>query len=316
MKKLYLENFEYSNFVFLDNNFYIEKEIEGNKEDVLYKVASTKSHYLKDIKNIKCIDNNTTYLEEFISGKTLDQIDIKKLSFLEVKLIIKDILKAMNDLHELDVIHRDIKPENIVITKNNNAILIDYNIARVFNDNKNKDTTLYGTEYYASPEQYGSLQTSFSSDIYSFGKTIKEVFQEHSEYKKIEKIIDKCLEFDPNNRYDSVVKILNILDDKKNSSNKIFKLVGLLLLFISIITEMQTSILYAKTYNVNNIILYSDMVAILLLGIFCLLLLFRLNIFNKEVSFLKNIFNGFIYLFIIAALMVSLESVFSLIISI
>ncbi len=310
MKKLYLENFEYSNFVYFNNGFYIEKEIEGNRSEVLKKISSTKSMYLKDLKEINYKNDKTTYLEEYISGETLSEKNVIGLSFEEIKIILKDLLLAMKDLHSVGVIHRDIKPENIIITKTNNAILIDYNITRIFDDNKNKDTTLYGTEYYASPEQYGSLQTSFSSDIYSFGKTIKEVFGNNKNYNKIEKIIDKCLEFDPNNRYKDVDEILSILDSKINS-NKKFKIAAIFLLFISLLSQLETSILYAKESNLNGTIILLSLIGDFLIVIVSIYLLFKIKIFNKEMNFFKGLINIFIFLFIVATMYVFFDEVIS-----
>ncbi len=311
MKKLYLDNFEYSNFVFLKNNFYIEKEIQGNKEEVLKLISSSSSMYLKDIKNIKFKDGKTIYLEEYISGKTLAEKKVDNMSYEEIKVILKDLLLAMKDLHKLYIVHRDIKPENIIITKTNNAILIDYNIARIFSDDKNKDTTLYGTEYYASPEQYGSIQTSFSSDIYSFGKTIKEVFESNKNYKEIENIIEKCLEFDPNNRYDNVDEILEILDNKKEN-NKTFKMLSISLLFISVFTQLEASIIYAKENNVNSNIIFFDFLGIVLIIFISIYLLFKLKIFNKKMDLKKVILNIFLFLIIIATMFVLLEEIVSI----
>ncbi len=314
MKKLYLENFQYSNYVFLNNKFYMEKEIEGDKEEILKRIAKINSPNLKSIENVKMHNHNTTYLEEYINGYTLDKINIENLTFDQMLLILKDILDAMKDLHSINIIHRDIKPENIVITKNNNAILIDYNIARIFDGSKNKDTTLYGTEYYASPEQYGSIQTSFSSDIYSFGKTIKEVFKDHKDYSKISNIINKCLEFDPNNRYDNVKEILNILDGEEKTNNKVFRVISIVLLLIGVISELEKSIIYANNNNVNNVILYLDTISVIIIGFISATLLFKLKIFNKKAGIFKSVINEFIFLFIMASLMVLVESIFSLIV--
>ncbi len=314
MRKLYLENFEYSNYVFFNNKFYMEKEIEGDKEEILKRIANINSKNLKSIENIKISNNTTTYLEEYINGYTLDEINIENLTFNQMLVILKDILEAMKDLHGTNIIHRDIKPENIIITKNNNAILIDYNIARIFDGSKNKDTTLYGTEYYASPEQYGSIQTSFSSDIYSFGKTIKEVFKDHKDYSKIRNIINKCLEFDPNNRYKNVEEILNILDSGEKSNNKAFKVISIVLLLIGVILEFEKSIIYAADNNINNVVLYLDVISIIIVSFILVVLLFKLKIFNKQSSILKLVVNEFIFLFLMASFMVLVEAIFSLII--
>lgn len=47
----------------------------------------------------------------------------------------------------------------------------------MYKQTQSKDTQLFGTEGFASPEQYGFSQTTEKSDIYSLGKTIHKILQ-------------------------------------------------------------------------------------------------------------------------------------------
>ena len=46
-----------------------------------------------------------------------------------IKLIIKEILEGLANLHVMGIVHRDIKPDNILLTKRGNARLIDFGAA-------------------------------------------------------------------------------------------------------------------------------------------------------------------------------------------
>ena len=76
---------------------------------------------------------------------------------------------ALDVIHKAGIIHRDIKPENVIITKNDNAVLIDFSIARKISAKSNSDTDNLGTIGYAAPEQYGISQSGIETDIYSLG---------------------------------------------------------------------------------------------------------------------------------------------------
>ena len=105
------------------------------------------------------------------------------------------------------IIHRDIKPDNIIITKNDELYLIDFDTAKVFEENATKDTHLIGSEGYAAPEQYGFGSSNKSTDIFAIGKVINDyvdIIDDEKLSKKILPIIDKCCKIDFKDRYQSI----------------------------------------------------------------------------------------------------------------
>ena len=95
-------------------------------------------------------------------------------------------------LHENKIVHRDIKPENLIL-QGDKIRLIDFDAARIFKSDKNKDTKILGTEYYAPPEQFGFGQTDPRSDIFSLGKTFQELTGKNLR-GDLKKILSKCTE--------------------------------------------------------------------------------------------------------------------------
>ena len=92
-------------------------------------VIKYKDSYLKD--------NEIFIIMEYCAKGTLQQlIDEKKISqkFPVDEQIIKDILfsslKALNHLHQLNIIHRDIKPTNIFLDESGKIKLGDLGVSR------------------------------------------------------------------------------------------------------------------------------------------------------------------------------------------
>lgn len=72
---------------------------------------------------------------EYGGGNSLDQyIKSKAEGFLndkEAKLIFRQVLDAVQHLHDMNITHRDIKPENILLNKHLNLKIIDFGFSLV-----------------------------------------------------------------------------------------------------------------------------------------------------------------------------------------
>nr|WP_304576464.1 protein kinase [uncultured Clostridium sp.] len=137
---------------------------------------------------------------------------------------ILDILHNQNP----PVIHRDIKPSNIMIDNNGVLKLIDFDVSRVYREERNMDTHILGTKGYASPEQFGFEQTDCRSDIYSVGVLINVLttgkhIKEKLNDGRLKGIIEKCTSISPDNRYSSVkelqIDLNKILSGKEKNEN-------------------------------------------------------------------------------------------------
>ena len=215
--------------------------------------SSLHSEYLPRIYHIWDENNASFLLEEYISGVTLQEKleDENPFSETELTNLLKQICQALIILHSAvpPIIHRDIKPENIIITTEGNIKLLDFDAAREYSVEKEHDTILMGTKHYASPEQFGFMQTDIRSDIYSFGIVFSELLSHASVSEKYalkaKKIINKATMFDPENRYPDtkhLLKDLSLLEKRKKCLLPWCVLAGVICLLVA-------TVLFAKFTN-------------------------------------------------------------------
>lgn len=122
------------------------------------------------------------FVMEYIEGETLDQYVRKKgpLPLPEIVEIGKQIASALEYAHNYhpSIVHRDIKPANIMIEAHSNRVVVmDFGIAKELGDTDGTKTgAVIGTLKYASPEQLRHEPLEGSSDVYSFGMVLYEMF--------------------------------------------------------------------------------------------------------------------------------------------
>ena len=116
-------------------------------------------------------------LMDFIEGPNLEVLRQlqpgKHFSLQQVLKILAPIVDAVNYLHYQDppILHRDIKPSNIIVpVSGEDAVLVDFGIAKEFNPDATTTAFRTGSPGYAPPELY-STGTSTRSDIYELGAT-------------------------------------------------------------------------------------------------------------------------------------------------
>lgn len=134
------------------------------------------------LKLVKTLKNSEYlfFLLEYIDGITLKTyIEKRKKSSaknpFETAFFGGILLIVINYLHNKRILHRDIKPENCMIDKNGYLKVIDFGVAKEL---KEKDTTstICGTPHYLAPEVITGKGYSFSSDYWSLGITMFEIF--------------------------------------------------------------------------------------------------------------------------------------------
>ncbi len=113
------------------------------------------------------------YYREYIEGQDLGFLMQKVKRFTENELVkwalqICDTLDLLHN-HVPPVMVLDIKPANLIVSPQNQIVIVDFNIAQIYQPGKKYP--MIGTEGYSPPEQYRGFP-ELRSDIYSFGATL------------------------------------------------------------------------------------------------------------------------------------------------
>ena len=170
---------------------------------------------------------------EFVDGKTLRELIVNgQLSFENCLSFAIQIGEALQEAHAHGIVHRDVKPENIMVNTKNQIKVMDFGLAKLKGSLKlTKTSSTVGTLAYMAPEQIQGEAVDARGDIFSFGIVLYEMLTGHlpfrgeheaamiysivnEEPEPIERykpdvspllanIIQRVLEKDPNDRYQS-----------------------------------------------------------------------------------------------------------------
>ena len=142
------------------------------------------------------------------------------ISILSKKIIFKNIVKVVKNIHDIGVFHGDIKLENIICKYNNyrELYLIDFGLSRECEINvEYQINKCFGTAPYIAPELYNNYYC-LKSDIWSLGCILYI-------------LIFNCLPFSNNKLQYQIIQndIHNFINKIKNTSkhldNSLFELI-------------------------------------------------------------------------------------------
>ena len=196
-------------------------------------------------------DGTFYYVMEYLPGLSLSEL-VKKHGPLEpsrVIYLLRQVCDALREAHDAGLIHRDIKPGNIIAAKRGGlfdvAKLLDFGLVKPIGEHAStqltQDGAITGSPLYLAPEQaMGDSVTDARTDFYALGAvayymlTGRPPFEGDRPLKVIiahareeatppshhqsgipadlEKIVLRCLEKKPEDRFASAVELGNALD--------------------------------------------------------------------------------------------------------
>ena len=138
--------------------------------------------------NIACLMDGGTvngrifYVMEYVEGAPVTAYcDDHQLSVPQRLRLFCRICDAVSYAHRKLIVHRDLKPSNILVTSEGIPKLLDFGLAKFFNDGLGDSgavTLSIGpmmTPAYASPEQVRGEHLSTAADVYSLGVLLYEL---------------------------------------------------------------------------------------------------------------------------------------------
>lgn len=178
---------------------------------------------------------------EFVEGESLRSVLNRFGGFPMRKGIdlALQICSGLKEAHAQGIVHRDLKPENVMIDNTGNVKIMDFGIARSMEALTKLTGSIIGTPAYMAPEQVGGKPVDYRTDIYSLGLMLYEMFTGSQAFQAdtavalalkqlrdapppphsvepsipavIERAILKCLEKDPDKRFQSIAELESVL---------------------------------------------------------------------------------------------------------
>lgn len=187
-RKVAIKEFFMDGFCMRDTSSYVTAPTDVNKG----LVESFRRKFIKEAQNIAKLkhpnivsiidvfeDNGTAYyvMESLDGGSLADKVADGPLSEENALKYVRQVASALEYIHSNNMMHLDIKPANILLDSNDNAVVIDFGLAKQYdNTGQQTSTTPVGISHgYAPIEQYsknGVGTFSPSTDIYSLGATL------------------------------------------------------------------------------------------------------------------------------------------------
>ncbi|HEY4282557.1 MAG TPA: protein kinase [Chthoniobacterales bacterium] len=180
---------------------------------------------------------------KFVQGDRLDEwIACERMPIEKAATLVAKLARAVQHAHERKVLHCDIKPGNVLIDADGQPWLTDFGLARLTGADHDVTQTaeMAGTPSYMSPEQVESKPTTAATDVYGLGTVLYQLltgqppFAGTTSYettravlesqprpprtfdskvdRHLETICLKCLEKEPERRFDSAAALADDLE--------------------------------------------------------------------------------------------------------
>jgi serine/threonine protein kinase len=163
-------------------------------------LASLNHPNIATIHGLERSNNQQFLVMELVEGETLAEMIKRGPQTIEDALdICRQIAEGLESAHDNGIIHRDLKPANVKVTPDGNVKILDFGIAKVFQeqtidsdpsksqaitDEMTQPGMILGTSVYMSPEQSKGDVIDKKTDIWAFGCILYEVLTGKRAFEK------------------------------------------------------------------------------------------------------------------------------------
>jgi serine/threonine protein kinase len=186
-------------------------------------------------------------LEDYLQGEPMDWADVVNMTL--------GIADALREAHQHGLIHRDVKPANIMLPQRDWPLLTDFGLVKIPDEVSITMTgVVIGTPAYIAPELALGKKANHRADIYSLGVVMFEMITGRWPFMfdnpnllmlahiseavpaprelnpacppNLEKVILKCLEKSPDDRYPDMQTMIDALSKILGESTLPFSAAG------------------------------------------------------------------------------------------
>ena len=203
------------------------------------------------VHGVEEVDGSLFMVMEYVEGGTLRE----KLPFAKIDdavTVAAQIGEALQEAHAKGIVHRDVKSDNIMLTSRGQAKVMDFGLAKLKGTLKlTRTSSTVGTLGYMAPEQIQGGEADHRSDIFSFGVLLFEMLTGKVPFRGeheaalvysivneepqditslipdispiVTNLIQRCLEKDPNDRYQHFDDIVADLRRSQKKTSRVMR---------------------------------------------------------------------------------------------
>lgn len=180
----------------------LKKNVKGNEQmvyDELEMLQRMKHpHIVKFVDWFESRDKYYIVTQLATGGELFDRICEKgRFTEKDASQTIRQVIEAVDYLHNNNVVHRDLKPENLLYldqTDQSSLVLADFGIAKMLDSRDEVLTTMAGSFGYAAPEVMLKKGHGKAVDIWSLGVITYTLLCGYSPFRSenLQDLIDEC----------------------------------------------------------------------------------------------------------------------------
>ncbi|EMR81946.1 putative calcium calmodulin-dependent protein kinase protein [Botrytis cinerea BcDW1] len=180
----------------------LKKNVKGNEQmvyDELEMLQKMKhKHIVKFVDWFESRDKYYIVTQLAIGGELFDRIcEQGRFTEKDASQTIRQVLEAVDYLHDNNVVHRDLKPENLLyLTQDphSDLVLADFGIAKMLDTKDEVLTTMAGSFGYAAPEVMLKKGHGKPVDMWSMGVITYTLLCGYSPFRSenLQDLIDEC----------------------------------------------------------------------------------------------------------------------------